>query len=129
MIGKNPATISGNSLSSLLMKNDAIFKWKPTAIFWLFSVVIMTYHTIKPKAITFLMLGDKVSVPMNIWRKVDVIFGTFFFVMGLVNLYVMKNFDTNTWVNYKLFGSMLITFMFLIGVASYLSLHSDDINE
>ena len=62
-------------------------------------------------------------------EKVDVIFGAFFFVMGLVNLYVMKNFDTATWVNYKLFGSMLITFMFLIGVASYLSLHSDDVNE
>lgn len=117
------------SISSMAMNNEAIFKWKPTAVFWLFSTILIVHRFFRKKSITFWMLGDKVSVPMIIWRRVDVIFSGFFFTMGTINIYVMKNFNTATWVNYKLFGSMILTFIFLIGVASYISIHSDDINE
>ncbi len=45
----------------------------------------------------------------------------FFIVMGAVNLYVAFNFEENTWVNFKLFGMMGLTIVFVIGQSLYLA--------
>jgi intracellular septation protein len=47
----------------------------------------------------------------------------FFALMGVINLWVAFNFDTNTWVNYKLFGGMGLMVVFILGQAVYLSKH------
>ena len=41
--------------------------------------------------------------------------------MGLINLYVAFNFSEETWVNFKLFGMMGLTLVFVFGQAFYLS--------
>jgi intracellular septation protein len=46
--------------------------------------------------------------------------------MGAVNLYVAFNYDEDTWVNFKLFGMMGLTFVFVFGQALYLSRYMPD---
>jgi intracellular septation protein len=41
--------------------------------------------------------------------------------MGLLNIYVAYNFSEDTWVNFKLFGMMGLTLVFVFGQAFYLS--------
>jgi intracellular septation protein len=43
--------------------------------------------------------------------------------MGLVNLYVAYTFDENTWVNFKLFGLLGLTVIFVLAQALYMSRH------
>jgi intracellular septation protein len=43
--------------------------------------------------------------------------------MGALNLVVAFNFDTATWVNFKLFGTLALTVLFVIGQGVYLSRH------
>ena len=43
--------------------------------------------------------------------------------MGTANLYVIYNFSTNTWVNFKLFGVLGLTMAFVIVQAIYLARH------
>ena len=45
----------------------------------------------------------------------------FFAVMGSVNLWVAYHFDTDTWVNFKLFGGLGLMVVFIIAQALYLS--------
>ena len=40
--------------------------------------------------------------------------------MGVLNLYVAYNFSTNFWVNFKLFGTLGLTILFVILQAIYL---------
>jgi len=47
----------------------------------------------------------------------------FFAFMGLANLWVAFNFDTDTWVNYKLFGGMGLMLVFVLAQAVYLGRH------
>jgi intracellular septation protein len=47
----------------------------------------------------------------------------FFIAMGILNLYVAFNFDTDTWVNFKLFGMLGLTLAFVIVQAFYLARH------
>ena len=43
--------------------------------------------------------------------------------MGAANLYVVYHFDTNTWVNFKLFGVLGLTLIFVVLQAFYLARH------
>jgi intracellular septation protein len=41
--------------------------------------------------------------------------------MGVVNLWVAFQFDTETWVNFKLFGGIGLMLVFVLLQAAYLS--------
>jgi intracellular septation protein len=43
--------------------------------------------------------------------------------MGVINLWVAFNYDTDTWVNFKLFGGMGLMVLFVLGQAVYLGRH------
>ena len=45
----------------------------------------------------------------------------FFASMGFLNLYVIYHFDTNAWVNFKLFGMLGFTLVFVLWQAFYIS--------
>jgi intracellular septation protein len=50
----------------------------------------------------------------------------FFAVMGVLNLWVASHFDTQTWVNFKLFGGMGLMVLFVLGQALYLGRYMKD---
>jgi intracellular septation protein len=47
----------------------------------------------------------------------------FFFSMGVLNRYVAWRYSTDTWVNFKLFGSMGLMILFMVAQGFYLSRH------
>ena len=59
----------------------------------------------------------------NVWTRLNIMWISFFIVMGLVNLYVAFHFETNTWVNFKLFGMMGLTLVFVFIQGVYLAYH------
>jgi intracellular septation protein len=61
------------------------------------------------------------ELPDIAWRAMNWGWTAFFAVMGVLNLWVAFNFDTDTWVNFKLFGGIGLMILFVIGQALYLS--------
>lgn len=62
-------------------------------------------------------------LPQKIWRRLSHAWSTFFLMMGSINLYVAYHYDTNTWVNFKLFGGAGFTLLFVLIQALYLAKH------
>ena len=48
------------------------------------------------------------------WRKLTFRWGVFFFVLAVLNELVWRNFSTDAWVNFKVFGIMPLTFLFMM---------------
>jgi intracellular septation protein len=46
--------------------------------------------------------------------------------MGALNLWVAYGFSTDIWVNFKLFGTMALTFVFVLAQAVYMGRHATD---
>ncbi len=112
-----------------LILHDPIFvKWKPTVVNWLFSMEFLGSCFIGQKPLLERMMGGQLELPAPIWVKLTLAWAAFFFAMGLANLYVAFNFDENTWVNFKLFGMLGLTLVFVLAQAAYMSRHikSDD---
>jgi intracellular septation protein len=109
--------------STLLLHNEQIFKWKPTAIYWLFAVVFIGSHFVGQKPIIERLMEKNVALPNPVWKKLNISWIIFFILMGSANLFVAYHFDTNTWVNFKLFGVLGLTLVFVLLQAAYLTKH------
>jgi len=109
--------------ATLLLHDEQFIKWKPTVINWLFAGAFLASHWIGERPILARMLQGQVDIPDAALRQLSMAWVGFFFSMGCLNLYVMANFDTNTWVNFKMFGLLGMTFVFLICQSIWLMRH------
>ena len=60
-------------------------------------------------------------MPDPAWRKLTYIWVIFLLALGALNLWVAYTFTVTQWVNFKLFGSTTILFLFLVGQTVYIS--------
>jgi len=111
--------------ATLLLHDELFIKWKPTVINWLFAALFLGSRWIGGKSLLERMLGDNIELPASVWARLNLAWVGFFVVMGGINLFVAFHFDTDTWVNFKLFGMMGLTFAFIIGQSLYLARHLD----
>ena len=94
---------------TLWLQNELFIKWKPT-----FSSKTIFSKTNR----NFIqsLLGGQIVMQKRGWHIMQWAWIGFFFVTGIVNLLVAYTCSTDTWVNFKLFGLMGMTFIFTIGV-------------
>lgn len=109
--------------ATLLFQNEAFIKWKPTLVNWLFALIFLGSRFIGHKTIMERMMAKTMELPKSVWVKLNFAWATFFFTMGIANLYVAYHFDTDIWVDFKLFGMLGLTLVFVIGQAFYLARH------
>ena len=57
------------------------------------------------------------------WTRLSLAWVGFFALMGVLNLWVAYNFDTATWVNFKLFGGIGLMLLFTLAQGLYISRH------
>jgi len=106
--------------ATLVAHNETFIKWKPTALYWLMGGVLMAGQLLFRKNLLKSLMGAQMELPDQAWRAMNWSWIGFFMVMGLLNLWVAFNFDTDTWVNFKLFGGLGLMLVFVIGQALYL---------
>jgi len=105
---------------TLALQDENFIKWKPTAINWLFAIVFIGSQFIGKKTIIERMMGANLTLPSFVWVKLNLAWALFFIFLGAINIYVAFSFDTDTWVNFKLFGLMGLTFVFIIAQSLFL---------
>lgn len=100
--------------ATLLLQDEMFIKWKPSVINWLFAGVFFASQFIGKQPLVKRMMGGAIAMPSHIWTRLNLAWSLFFLVLGFINVYVIYNFDTDTWVNFKLFGMLGLTFAFVI---------------
>ena len=106
---------------TLYLHDEQFIKWKPTVINWLFGVAFLASHIFGQQTAVERMLGTNLTLPKPVWRRLNLGWIIFFLCMGGTNLYVMSHFDRDTWVNFKLFGMLGLTVVFIVLQSLYLS--------
>ncbi len=109
--------------ATLLLQDETFIKWKPTVVNALFALAFLASHFIGRKTLVERAMSASISLPAPVWARLNLSWVIFFFMLAALNLYVVYNFDTDTWVNFKLFGMMGLTLAFLVAQAFYLSRH------
>ncbi len=112
--------------ATLLLKDEMFIKWKPTVVNWLFAAAFLISGVLMDKPLIRRMMQGNLELPDEIWKRLNLAWGSFFILMGGLNLYVVYHFDTDTWVNFKLFGLLGLTIAFVVGQSFYLMRHMKD---
>jgi len=107
--------------ATLLIKDPIFIKLKPTVVSWVLAGICFGSQFVTKKTFLQHLLGKKISLPEHAWINLNVGWTVFFVIMGAVNLYVVYNYSTDTWVNFKLFGFMGATLVFSILQSIYLA--------
>ena len=107
--------------ATLIAHNDTFIKWKPTVLYWLMGGALVVGQLIFRKNLLKSLMSAQMELPDSAWRVMNWSWAGFFAVMGVLNLWVAFNFDTDTWVNFKLFGGLGLMVVFVLLQAVYLS--------
>ncbi|KTD10784.1 intracellular septation protein involved in cell division [Legionella gratiana] len=111
--------------ATLFFHNPWFIKLKPTGIYWLSALVFFGSGYVGSKPLIQKMMDTNVTLPKKIWLRLNTAWALFFLMMGAVNIYVAYNFNTDAWVNFKLFGGVGLTLLFVLIQAFYLTKHMD----
>lgn len=109
--------------ATLIFHDPMFIKWKVSVINWLFGIVFFGSQFIGKKNLVQRMLDAKISLPQKVWTTLNMSWVIYFMILGCVNIFVVYHFSTNAWVNFKLFGVLGITFVFVIAQGFYLAKH------
>lgn len=109
--------------ATLLTHNETFIKWKPTILFWLMAGILAGGQWLLKKNFIRSLMGSQLTLPDDVWQKLMWSWVVFLSGKGGLNLWVAYQYDTDTWVNYKLFGSMGLMLLFVLGQGIYLSKH------
>lgn len=111
--------------ATVYFHDEALIKWKVTIVNWLFGVIIIFSSCLVQKPIIQGLMEESINLQPRVWRCLNNIWGVFFLALGAINLFVAYTFSTDIWVNFKLFGMLGITLVFVIGQGVFLAKHID----
>ena len=119
---------------TLLLHDDTFIKWKPTLVYWILSALVLASRWFGGKTVIERMLSSQVALPATVWKRLNLSWGIFFAVLGAVNIYVAFYYGLdldeetrrNIWVNFKVFGLLGITLLFVVAQAFFMAKHIQD---
>ncbi|WP_035708453.1 septation protein A [Niveispirillum irakense] len=95
-----------------LWLNDELFiKIKPTVVNLLLSATLFVGLFLKRNLLK-VVLGAALELREEGWRILTVRWAWFFLFLAVVNEIVWRSFDTEIWVNFKVFGIMPLSLLF-----------------
>ncbi|MBB1519177.1 septation protein A [Aquipseudomonas guryensis] len=110
---------------TLAFHSETFLKWKAPVVNWLFAAGFAASHFIGNKVLIQRMMGHAVSLPQPIWIRLNIAWIAFFIFSGCANLFVAFTFH-DIWVDFKVFGSLGMTVLFLVAQGVYLARHMHD---
>jgi len=105
---------------TLIFHNDTFIKWKFTIFYWAMAASMAVAALFRKNPIRLMMPGE-LALPEPVWFRLNLSWIIFFVFMGALNLYVAFTFSMDVWMNFKMFGTMGLIFIFGIAQGLYLS--------
>ncbi|MGI9282238.1 MAG: septation protein IspZ [Endozoicomonas sp.] len=98
---------------TLAFQDENFLKWKAPIVNWIFAVAFLGSQFIGQKTLVQRMMEHAISLPGEIWVRMNLSWVVFFTLLGAANLFVAFTFH-EFWVDFKVFGSLILTFLFVV---------------
>lgn len=98
---------------TLYLHDELFIKLKPTIVNILFGATLLIGLAFG-KSLLAVVFDAAFNLTDEGWRKLTFRWAVFFFVLAAINEIVWRNFSTDFWVAFKVWGIMPITFLFAL---------------
>ena len=111
--------------ATLVLHDETFIKWKPTVLYWAGGGALLVSLAFGRNLVKSIM-GEDLALPEPIWSRLCIAWGVFFLFAGALNLFVAFRYSTDTWVNFKVFGSFALIMGFAVLQALWVSRYVPD---
>ena len=94
-----------------MLQNETFIKLKPTIIYVLFGAALLGGLAFG-KPLLGMVFDSVFHLTDEGWRKLTLRWALFFFALAVLNEIVWRTQSTDTWVTFKVFGVLPLTFLF-----------------
>lgn len=105
------------------LNDDLFIKLKPTIVNTLFGVILVG-GLLTGRSLLSMVFDSVFRLDAEGWRQLTWRWAIFFFVLAALNEIVWRNFSTDTWVSFKVFGIMPLTMVFALSQMPLLQRHA-----
>ncbi|PCJ28495.1 MAG: septation protein A [SAR86 cluster bacterium] len=117
-------------LPTIIFRNIEFLKWKAPIVNWIFATVFLGSRFFSDKPAIEHMMGHAVNAPKEVWFRLNTIWIIYFIILGAVNLTVAFTLSEAHWIQFKVFGNLIITFVFIMGqmpiLSKYIEIDEDE---
>jgi intracellular septation protein len=99
--------------------NEIFIKIKPTLINLLFAAILLFGYFSK-KPLLKNLLGSAFDLKEEAWLELSKRWAIFFIFLAILNEFIWRNFSTDIWVQFKVFGILPISILFTIAQIPYI---------
>ncbi|NVJ61729.1 MAG: septation protein IspZ [Gammaproteobacteria bacterium] len=102
---------------TLALRDESFIKWKVSVVYWLLSSIILIFMLRKRIALQELFEGlfkQPLGLKPALWHKINALWAIVLIAMGFINLWIAYRFSLDTWVNFKVWGTMIVQFALMI---------------
>ncbi|HEY7552547.1 MAG TPA: septation protein A [Hyphomicrobiaceae bacterium] len=98
---------------TIWLKDPRFVMMKPTMINLIFAGVL-AFGLVTRRPLLKLVMGEALKLTDEGWQKLTVRWFVFFLALALLNEAVWRNFSQPTWVTFKAWGILPLTFLFAV---------------
>jgi len=117
-------------IPTIIFRNTDFLKWKAPIVNWIFACIFIASRFFGDKPAIEHMMGHAVNAPKELWIKLNKIWVFYFIVLGAVNLAVAFTLSEALWIQFKVFGNLILTFTFVLGqmplLAKYIEVEEEE---
>ena len=112
-------------IPTFLLRDVNFLKWKAPLVNWIFAAVFFGSRYLGSKPALQHMLGHAVAMPRELWLRFNDVWIVYFVLLGTVNLAVAFGLSEAAWIQFKVFGNLIITVLFVFGQMPFLARHME----
>lgn len=112
--------------ATIWFQSETFIKWKPSALYWIMGLALWLSPLLTGKNLLKVLLGEQLQLPAKVWHRLNFAWIAYFGLMGILNIWVAYTFSLDTWVNFKLFGSIGLTIVFTLAQGLFLARYLEE---
>ena len=102
-------------IPTIIFRDVDFLKWKAPIVNWIFASIFFASRFFGDKPAIEHMMGHAINAPKEVWMRLNTIWIFYFIVLGAINLAVAFLLSEALWIQFKVFGNLILTFAFIIG--------------
>lgn len=107
---------------TLVLQDETFIKMKPTLVYLLFAA-ILGFGLLRGRSFLKNLMGKMLPMDDTGWLALTKRWTVFFLFLACVNEIVWRTQSTDVWVNFKVFGFLPLTFIFMMAQMPLLKRH------
>jgi intracellular septation protein len=100
--------------ATLVLRDQRFIQWKPTVFYWVLAALFFGSQFVGEKTVLERFVGQQLVLSVVIWKRLNVLWVTYFVTVGALNLYVAYQYGEAFWVSYKLYSTIGFTVLIML---------------